>query len=465
VEIYFEYNQPLNLPIYKNGKRLFDCLSMSSSIVITPQFQQVLDIVENTENHLFITGKAGTGKSTLLGLVRGMLKKTTVVLAPTGLAAINVSGQTIHSFFHFSPNITVREATEIGSRRGKTKLFEALRVLIIDEVSMVRADILDCVDAFLQSAKGNSSPFGGVQVIFIGDLYQLPPVLRKEEIAEFTKRYASGYFFSAEVIKRLMSDLMGGWNYVELTQIFRQSDELFIDLLNNIRHNTNVSQTLKTINQQVLKTGQELPKEVIVLTTTNKTADEINDKNLNFLNSEERVYEGRLTGDFVERDMPTAMRLVLKAGARVMCLKNDSKGRWVNGTLATVIEVLLESVKIQLENGSKVEIASEIWNKTRVEFNSETNTLEQKTVGSFSQLPLKLAWAITIHKSQGQTFDKLVLNLEGGAFTAGQTYVALSRCRSLLGLYLTKAIQIRDVKTDPIVHRFFDWLEKQIAGE
>jgi ATP-dependent exoDNAse (exonuclease V) alpha subunit len=290
-------------------------------------------------------------------------------------------------------------------------------------------------------------------------------VLRKEEIAEFTKRYASGYFFSAEVIKRLMSDLMGGWNYVELTQIFRQSDELFIDLLNNIRHNTNVSQTLKTINQQVLKTGQELPKEVIVLTTTNKTADEINDKNLNFLNSEERVYEGRLTGDFVERDMPTAMRLVLKAGARVMCLKNDSKGRWVNGTFATVIEVLLESVKIQLENGSKVEIASEIWNKTRVEFNSETNTLEQKTVGSFSQLPLKLAWAITIHKSQGQTFDKLVLNLEGGAFTAGQTYVALSRCRSLLGLYLTKAIQIRDVKTDPIVHRFFDWLEKQIAGE
>ena len=438
---------------------------MSSSIVITPQFQQVLDIVENTENHLFITGKAGTGKSTLLGLVRTMLKKTTVVLAPTGLAAINVSGQTIHSFFHFSPNITVREAAEIGSRRGKTKLFEALRVLIIDEVSMVRADILDCVDAFLQSAKGNSSPFGGVQVIFIGDLYQLPPVLRKEEIAEFTKRYASGYFFSAEVIKRLMSDLMGGWNYVELTQIFRQSDELFIDLLNNIRHNTNVSQTLKTINQQVLKTGQELPKEVIVLTTTNKTADEINDKNLNFLNSEERVYEGRLTGDFVERDMPTAMRLVLKAGARVMCLKNDSKGRWVNGTLATVIEVLLESVKIQLENGSKVEIASEIWNKTRVEFNSETNTLEQKTVGSFSQLPLKLAWAITIHKSQGQTFDKLVLNLEGGAFTAGQAYVALSRCRRLEGLYLTKAIQIRDVKTDPIVHRFFDWLEKQTAGE
>jgi ATP-dependent exoDNAse (exonuclease V) alpha subunit len=438
---------------------------MSSSIVITPQFQQVLDIVENTENHLFITGKAGTGKSTLLGLVRTMLKKTTVVLAPTGLAAINVSGQTIHSFFHFSPNITVREAAEIGSRRGKTKLFEALRVLIIDEVSMVRADILDCVDTFLQSAKGNSSPFGGVQVIFIGDLYQLPPVLRKEEIAEFTKRYASGYFFSAEVIKRLMSDLMGGWNYVELTQIFRQSDELFIDLLNNIRHNTNVSQTLKTINQQVLKTGQELPKEVIVLTTTNKTADEINDKNLNFLNSEERVYEGRLTGDFVERDMPTAMRLVLKAGARVMCLKNDSKGRWVNGTLATVIEVLLESVKIQLENGSKVEIASEIWNKTRVEFNSETNTLEQKTVGSFSQLPLKLAWAITIHKSQGQTFDKLVLNLEGGAFTAGQTYVALSRCRRLEGLYLTKAIQIRDVKTDPIVHRFFDWLEKQTAGE
>jgi len=434
----------------------------ATNLVITDEFQRVLDLVQTTQNHILITGKAGTGKSTLLGLLRSQTKKSAVVLAPTGLAAINVQGQTIHSFFHFSPNITISEAIGIGLKRGKTKLFQALELLVIDEVSMVRADILDCVDAFLQAAKGNSAPFGGVQTVFIGDLYQLPPVLRQEEMAEFRQRYASGYFFSAGVIQQLTSDLLGVWNYVELSHVFRQSDQHFIDLLNNVRHGTNVPQSLQILNQQVLNFSQQLPEHVIVLCTTNSTADSVNLKNLMALESDEYMYKGQTSGDFAERDMPTQFRLLLKPGARVMCVKNDAKGKWVNGTLGTVVETKPGAVIIQIDDGAEVEVLPETWNQTRMEFNAEKNALEQKVIGSFTQIPLKLAWAITIHKSQGQTFDRLVLNLENGAFSAGQTYVALSRCRTLEGLHLTRAIRISDVKTDPIVTRFFQWLESTI---
>jgi len=430
-----------------------------SQITITSQFEEVLQAVLTSNNHLLITGRAGTGKSTLLTLIRQKITKPAVVLAPTGLSAINVSGQTIHSFFHFGPNITTQQAHELGLKRGKTKLFQKLECLIIDEISMVRADLLDNIDAFLQSAKGNNAPFGGVQTIMIGDVYQLPPVLTYQEKEAFLQRYASAYFFSATVIKSLVSDLLGGWNFIELNTVFRQSDDNFIRLLNNIRHKKDLPDTLQTINQQQIEMDETVDKDVIMLTTTNKTADLQNLQNLDAILADSSVFKATVTGDFLEREFPTNKYLELKAGARVMFVKNDKQGRWVNGTLGTIAEIS-QKVLVKLDSGNLVEVEEETWEKTVMKLNESKNIFEPNVVGTFTQLPIKLAWAITIHKSQGQTFDSVLLNLEGGAFSVGQTYVALSRCRSLEGLKLVRPIYAKDVQTDVAVDNFFTWLEK-----
>jgi len=428
-------------------------------ITITPQFQEVLDVIQHSHDHLLITGRAGTGKSTLLRLIRSSVGKTAVVLSPTGLAAINVNGQTIHSFFHFSYHMSAQQAQKLGHKRGKTKLFQKLECIIIDEISMVRADILDYIDIFLKTAKGNSKPFGGVQVIMIGDVYQLPPVLTAHEKEDFLMKYSTPYFFSAAVIQSLTSDLLGGWKFVELQQVFRQSDQHFVSLLNDIRHGKNLPSSLQQLNQRVISSDDFISDETVLLSTTNRTADSLNIRNLNRIEMAPITFRAGIDGDFPEKEFPTNFELALKTEARVMFAKNDADGRWVNGTLGTVEHVSEEVLRVRLDTGKTVEVEPETWERISMEYSDETGEIEPKVVGTFTQIPLKLAWAITIHKSQGQTFNSLVLDLERGAFSAGQTYVALSRCRSLDGLFLKRPIYARDVRVDTSVDGFFEWLK------
>jgi ATP-dependent exoDNAse (exonuclease V) alpha subunit len=448
--------------------KFINILKSDQEIEINPDFQNALDLSLNSYKNLFITGKAGTGKSTLLNLMRIQTTKNVVVLAPTGLAAINVQGQTIHSFFRFSPKVTLSEAIQIGIKRQKDKVMQNLQMLIIDEISMVRADLMDCVDIVLKNIRGNDQPFGGVQMVFIGDLYQLPPVLRTEDRADFGQLYSSPYFFEAKVMQTLFNNsqnqnlfdsdnkLNNKLEFIELQKIYRQNDDKFINLLNAVRFGQKSPEILSQINQRV--TSQNLPTNAIILTTTNLGAETINQTNLDQISDDSESYKAEIKGDFNQRDAPTATDLELKPGARVMFVKNDSQGRWVNGTLGYVKDLFEDGVTVKSDSGEILEVYAESWEIYKTSFNSEQNRLENESIGSFTQLPLKLAWAITIHKSQGQTFDNVVLDLKHRAFSAGQTYVALSRCRTLEGLFLTTAIRASDIQTDAAVLRFLKGL-------
>jgi len=431
-------------------------LSETLNLDINQQFKFALDLVLNTHKNLFITGKAGTGKSTLLNLIRVQTSKNIVVLAPTGLAALNVSGQTIHSFFKFSPQVTTQDAHEIGKKRAKDKVIKNLDLIVIDEISMVRADLLDCIDICLKHARGNSLPFGGVQMVLIGDLYQLPPVLRNEESADFKQLYSSPYFFGANAMQELMSgDLFDPdqqLELLELEKIYRQSDSQFIELLNAVRRGEKHPNILNALNERIQNIDHL--QNAIILTTTNQGADDINQSNLEKLPADFEVYKGQLKGDFKERDLPTSQNLELRVGARIMFVKNDQKGSWVNGTLGKIKDLFEDGVSVISDEGKILEVYPETWEIYQTKYNDQKNQLENESIGSFTQLPLKLAWAITIHKSQGQTFDQVVLDLKHRAFSAGQTYVALSRCRSLEGLYLTRAVQASDIRTDLAVSEF-----------
>jgi len=438
--------------------KFINILKSETDIEINTQFQKAINLALDSFKNIFITGKAGTGKSTLLNLIRIQTEKKIVVIAPTGLAALNVSGQTIHSFFKFSPNVTTLEAIEIGKKRAKDRVVKNLEMIIIDEISMVRADLLDCVDLCLKYARGNTLPFGGVQIVLIGDLYQLPPVLRNEDKENFNQIYSSPYFFGANVMQELMkSDLFDTENdleLIELEKIYRQSDSDFIEILNAVRGGNKTLEVLNKLNQRVLNISKV--ENAIILTTTNQGADEINKNNLESLKADFEIYTGQIKGDFSQRDLPTSQALELRVGARVMFVKNDSKGNWVNGTLGVVKELFDDGVSVLSDDGQILEVYPETWEIYQTKYNTEENRLENEVVGSFIQLPLKLAWAITIHKSQGQTFDKIILDLKHRAFSAGQTYVALSRCRTLEGLYLTQEIKSSDIRTDSQVISFLN---------
>ncbi|MEI6728769.1 MAG: AAA family ATPase [bacterium] len=442
-------------PILDETTSTFDL--NGKTIEVNSDFEHALDVVINQRKNVFITGKAGTGKSTLLEIIKTKAKRKVVVLAPTGLAALNVGGRTIHSFFRLAPSVTLEEAREAGSKRSSDKVIQNLEIIVVDEISMVRADLLDCMDIFLKNARGNNMPFGGIQMVFIGDLYQLPPVLRFNDQNDFKRMYASPYFFGAKIMEQMLSgDSIFGekeLELIELQKIYRQNDQEFIDLLNSIRHGQKTPEILTKLNQRVTT---DISKTAITLTTTNEMAREINMINLDNLETESKFYKGLLTGKFSEKELPTDMSLELKPGARVMFVKNDSKGKWVNGTLGFVTEVLQTSVKVKVDNKDEVEVSIEGWEIYKTNYNQELNILENEVLGSFNQLPLKLAWAITIHKSQGQTFDEVVIDLKHRAFSAGQTYVALSRCRTFEGLYLTQKIQPADIRTDFGVSKFLD---------
>ncbi len=419
--------------------------------IITAEFLQALELMEESHQHIFVTGKAGTGKSTLLQHFRATTKKKVVVLAPTGVAALNVQGQTVHSFFKFRPDTTPESVSRISPSQGKQ--YKELEAIIIDEVSMLRADLLDCIDTFLRKHGPHPGKFfGGIQMLFFGDLYQLPPVVTALERDMFQNYYKGSHFFNAKVIDELTLYI------VELTTVYRQQEESFIEVLNAIRSNSAESHHLATLNARHFP-NQEA-RGAITLTTTNDLADTVNQQRLAALTSKPFTWKAVSTGSFQDRDMPTPADLILKPGAQVMLLTNDQRGRFVNGSVGTIIRQvedpaeLAPLVEIKLTTGSTVRIAPFTWEMYKHEFNETSGSVEPKVTGTYTQYPLRLAWAVTIHKSQGKTFDNVVIDLGRGTFSPGQLYVALSRCRTLDGITLRQPIQSRHVMSNPAIVTF-----------
>ncbi len=424
-------------------------------IDINPNFQKALDLLEKTNKHIFITGEAGTGKSTLLSYFRSITSKPLAVVAPTGVAAVNVNGETIHSFFGFRPGVSPTDAKRLAGKSRKKEVFKALTTLIIDEISMVRADLLDTIDAFLRAVRQSQAPFGGVQLVMIGDLFQLPPIVTEEEKEILTMAYQSPYFFSAVSFENLLHNLLPDFAFIELDQIYRQNEPEFISLLNKIRNKTATPGDLTFLNQRVRQRDSGL-----VLTATNWQADQINNIELNKLTTKSFEYRGFSSGHFSTTQFPTAEKLILKQGARVMLLNNEPGGLWINGTLGTVTKTSASTVKVKIDDGAQVEVKPFTWNQLQTIFDHQTNSLKQEEIGSFTQLPLRLAWAVTIHKAQGKSFDCAHVDLGRGAFAHGQAYVALSRCRSLSGLSLARPVNPRDIMLDPVILQFMDQIRQ-----
>ncbi len=430
------------------------------SLEFTPKFDEALAKMENGRAFVFVTGRAGTGKSTLLRHFIQTTKRQAVVLASTGVAALNVEGETIHRFFKIPPGVTPDIARQEALERKNAKVYRKLDTLVIDEISMVRADLLDSVDAFLRTVRRDDRPFGNVRVVGIGDLHQLPPVVRTEEMSAFKEFYATPYFFSSRVYAELEVD--DQIDFVELEKIYRQTDADFIHLLNSIRNRTAKAEDFRKLNSRILP--GEPPRDAIVLTPTNLAADTLNQIRMDELETPLQAFQGALEGKFAERDLPTGELLGLKVGARVMCIANDLNGRFVNGSLGWIKFLGTETEPyaiVQLDGKDEpVRIAPYTWTVVRTKYVKKTDTLEREQIGSFKQLPLRLAWAVTIHKSQGKSFDKVALDLGNGAFAAGQVYVALSRCTSFEGLHLVKPVTIQQIKLDGAVIRYLDsWRE------
>ena len=424
------------------------------------EFKKAFLLMEKTPKNIFLTGKAGTGKSTLLQFFMVNTKKDVAILAPTGVAALNVQGETIHSFFRFKPNITLTEAKKIAKRNVGYELYTKLKTIVIDEVSMVRADMLDYIDVFLKITRKNKTPFGGVQMIFIGDLYQLPPVVTSQEREFFKEEYASPYFFDAQVLKEKEFTM----EFVELEKIYRQKDEEFIALLNAIRNNSITEDHINILNSCVDSTFES--EKHIILTTTNSGARSINEYKLNKIKSKPFAFSADIEGNFDEKHYPTELNLTLKKGAQVMFLNNDPSGQWVNGTLGKITRINdEEGVIVELTNGEEVEVTPFTWKVFKYFYDKKAKSLGQEGIGSFNQLPLKLAWAITIHKSQGKTFDNVIIDFERGTFAHGQAYVALSRCRTFGGIVLKKPMKKSHIIMDWKVVRFLTSYQYRLSDE
>ena len=437
-----------------------------------PEFQDAWDVLQHTHRSVFLTGKAGTGKSTFLRYIRDNTKKKTVVLAPTGIAAVNVGGQTMHSFFKIpfkpmlpdDPDYTnpARMRKMLRYTKEKIKLIQQLELIIIDEISMVRADIIDFVDRVLRVYSGNMrEPFGGKQLLLVGDIFQLEPVVTHDTRDILRRYYRNFFFFNARAFELI--NLVA----IELRKIYRQSDNDFIALLDRVRVNRATSADMARLNQRCNPDYQEVnEKFAITLATRRDTVDSINDEHLKALKTPENVYEGAIEGDFPENSLPTAFRLTLKEGAQVIFIRNDKDGRWCNGTIAKVTKLSDTAVYVALENGKEVRVEREVWENMQYTYNEKEKKVEEKVLGSFSQIPIKPAWALTVHRSQGLTFNNVVIDFAGGAFTGGQTYVALSRCTSLEGITLLKPLSDRDIIVNMAVVEFSrQFNNRQIINE
>ncbi len=430
------------------------------SIEITSEFEHSLDLMENTDRSVFITGKAGTGKSTLLRHFLGITKKKHVVLAPTGIAALNVGGQTIHSFFSFPPGIVLLQ--NIKFRNNKARVMKKLDMLIIDEISMVRVDLMKGIDISLRKhRKRMDLPFGGVQLVMIGDLFQLSPVVPPSEETQLRMMYSGMHFFDAFPNRMAMERVV-------LTKVYRQQEDEteFLRILNNIRNDQVEPRDLELLNSRY-EPDLEPDEESVFLTSRRDRARNVNMFKLRELDTEHRTYTGRLKGKFkeqyesgknIEHRLPAPIRLELKVGAKVMMVKNDPEKRWVNGTIAHIIEMDDDEILVDIHGNQEI-VYREKWQEIRYTWNSQTAEVEEEVLGSYSQFPLQLAYAITIHKSQGKTFEKVIIDIGKGAFAHGQVYVALSRCTTLQGVRLNQPIRPRDIIVDRLILEFIDGAE------
>ena len=429
------------------------------------EFQNALQILNFTHRSLFLTGKAGTGKSTFLRYIAATTKKKHIVLAPTGIAAINAGGSTLHSFFKlpFHPLLpndsqySIRNLRKTMKYNGeKCKLLREVELIIIDEISMVRADIIDFIDKVLRVYNRNMrEPFGGKQMLFVGDIYQLEPVVRDEDRQLLHPFYPSAFFFDAKVFQQMQ--LVS----IELTKVYRQNDPTFIALLDHIRTSAVTATDLYTLNHQV---GAQVDTAAnglaITLSTRRDMVDYINSTRLRELEGEATLFEGVIEGDFPENNLPSPLHLELKVGAQVLFVRNDKEKRWVNGTLGTITgftqneEDTPGTIQVCTEDGAELDVEREIWGNIKYSFNEKEQKIEEQTIGTFRQFPLRLAWAITVHKSQGLTFRYVKIDFSGGVFAGGQTYVALSRCTSLQGISLQKPIRPEDIFIKSEVIRF-----------
>jgi hypothetical protein len=416
--------------------------SWPAGVTPTREYGAALEHVRHGAGNLFVTGRAGTGKSTLLRCIASEVGEEGVIVAPTGLAAVNVGGQTIHSFFGLPPRL-IRADDIRRSRNGR--IMRRLRYVIVDEVSMVRSDLMWAIDHSLRVNRGRPrEPFGGVRMILFGDMHQLPPVVQEHEVAHHLDDVHGGpFFFNHSALRDGAGTVL-----LELQQVFRQSDKRLLRILNNIREGAPTEDDLADLNRQVhpVRTLQE-GEPYVILTPTNAAASRINLAYLDATPGTPQAYEAGITGEFAQTAQPTDQTLVLKPGAKVIMLRNDPDKRWVNGSIARISRLTEKRVFIEI-GGKEHELEPASWENRRYAFDQAEDKIVETIAGSFKQFPVRLAWALTIHKSQGLTLDKVYIDLGRGTFAHGQTYVALSRCRSLEGLALARPLRASDVKFD-----------------